>query len=439
MDLQQPDLLDKLRQQFNSTPYPRIGVAEPPNLNPLNLYVHNLVTPYYLRQQKVTDTRDKVILDAGCGSGYKALSLAIANPGAKIIGVDISEASVKVAQERLEHHGFKDAKFYAMSLEDLPQLGMQFDYINNDEVLYLIPDPAAGLQAMQSVLKPEGIIRTNLHSKRQRRMYTRAQQLCKLLGLMDGNPEDAEIEMLGGLMRSLKSTIDLNGVWRRKFETNPKETLANHLLVGDKNFTILDLFQLLQGANLEFVRMVDGWTWNLNDLFKTSENLPDSLKEFLSPLSVADQLHVFELLQPIHRLLDFWCGHPGQGNSFTPVAEWTVGQWNEAKIHLHPQLQTKDFRAEVSLSLSQSHPLEISRYLPTLSNSILDGSLVANIILPLGEAPRSLSELVQRSQQIYPYNLQTLEPVSPPEISQTIINALTTLESVGCVLLELPT
>lgn len=441
MDQQHPDLLDKIRQQFNVTPYPTTGVAEAPNVNPYYLYTNNLVTPYYLRHQQVIDTKDKLILDAGCGSGYKALSLAIANPGAKIIGVDLSEASVKVAQERLEHYGFKNAEFHAMYLEDLPQLGMQFDYINNDEVLYLIPDPLSGLQAMQSVLKPEGIIRTNLHSKLQRRMFFRAQRLCQLLGLMDENPEDAEIEMLTELMRSLKDNTTLKvNTWRKGFEEDPKSTLANHLLVGDKGFTILELFHLLQGAGLEFIRMVNWRSWSLTDLFKTSETFSDTLREFLAQLSVADQLYVFELLQPNHRLFDFWCGHPGRGHSFrdsfTPVAEWTEAQWTGAKIYLHPQLQTTDFRAEVDRCLSQFNPLEISRYLSTVTSSMLDSSLVAILILPLLEAPRSLAELVERSQQLYPRHPQTLEPITPQEARQTVTSALTGLEYLGYVMLE---
>ena len=40
-----------------------------------------MVTPYYLRNQKVIETKEKIILDAGCGSGYTSLVLAEANPG----------------------------------------------------------------------------------------------------------------------------------------------------------------------------------------------------------------------------------------------------------------------------------------------------------------------------------------------------------------------
>jgi len=56
-----------------------------------------------------------------------------------------------------------NTEFHVISIEELPQLGLSFDYINCDEVLYFFPDPSVGLQAMKSVLQPDGIIRTNLH------------------------------------------------------------------------------------------------------------------------------------------------------------------------------------------------------------------------------------------------------------------------------------
>jgi len=85
------------------------------------------------------------------------LVLAEANPGAKIIGIDLSEKSIKLAQQRVQYHGVENVEFHSILLEDLPKLGMEFDYINCDDVLYLLPDTVAGLQAMRSVLKPDGI------------------------------------------------------------------------------------------------------------------------------------------------------------------------------------------------------------------------------------------------------------------------------------------
>ncbi|BAU41837.1 methyltransferase domain-containing protein [Leptolyngbya sp. O-77] len=62
-----------------------------PKDDPNSLFKHSLITAYYRREGRVIDPQDRLILDAGCGSGYKCLMLAEANPGAKIVGMDLSE------------------------------------------------------------------------------------------------------------------------------------------------------------------------------------------------------------------------------------------------------------------------------------------------------------------------------------------------------------
>src|SRR6476646_6635291 len=146
---------EKIRQQWETTPYPELPLETSPKADANSLYLHNLVTPFYLRNHQIIDTTDKLILDVGCGTGYTSLTLAEANPGAKIVGIDMSEKSLNLARQRSRYHGFENSEFYTLAVEELPSLNLQFDYINSDEVLYLLPDPAAGLKAMQSVLKPE--------------------------------------------------------------------------------------------------------------------------------------------------------------------------------------------------------------------------------------------------------------------------------------------
>ena len=100
MDNKAVELREKIRQQFDTGPYPRTPLEISPKNDAKLLYIHNLVNPYYLRNKKVTETEGKLILDAGCGTGYKSLVLASANPGTKIVGVDISEKSVELARQR---------------------------------------------------------------------------------------------------------------------------------------------------------------------------------------------------------------------------------------------------------------------------------------------------------------------------------------------------
>lgn len=438
MQNQDPELSEKIRQQFDSAPYPRIALEQSPKNNYELLFIHNLVTPYYLKYQKLINTEGKVILDAGCGTGYKSLVLAEANPGAKIVGIDISEQSIELARQRLKFHGFDHAEFYVLPIENLPQLGYEFDYINNDESLYLFPDITIPLKAMKSVLKPEGIIRSNLHSKFQRVHYFRAQSLFKMMGLMDDNPTDLEIELTGEIMQALKDQVLLKSQTYNPEKIKEKEwVLMNYLFQGDKGYTIPELFAALRNSDLELISMVNWRNWEVTDLFKDAENLPAFLGMSLPELSIEDRLHFYELLHPIHRLLDFWCGHPITNQSIVPVSNWTDTDWQTTQVHLHPQLKTSKAKEDLIECVKTQKPFEISQYvkLPTTVPITLESRRAA-CLLPLWEVEQPIISLVERWQQIQPVDPVTLEPIDPQIPFEQVKELLTTLDAFLYVLLQ---
>ncbi|MBI4782978.1 MAG: class I SAM-dependent methyltransferase [Oscillatoriophycideae cyanobacterium NC_groundwater_1537_Pr4_S-0.65um_50_18] len=440
-DNQQNTEIEKIREQFNYGPYPRVALEDSPKERYEGLYFHNLITAYYLRYGRVPETKGTMILDAGCGSGYSSLVLAEANPGAKIIGIDLSEKSVELAQQRLTYHGF-DAEFYAIPLEEIGNLGLEFDYINCDEVLYLLPDPVAGLQAMRSVLKPQGLIRTNLHSSYQRAPYYRSQALFKLMGLMDDSPKEFEEEAVIETMNALRNTARLRvETWNGKFtpETPPekvKEVLAmNHLFVGDRGFTIPELFGLLEEADLEFISMTNWRGWNVVDLFEDGDNLPALWSMGLAAASIADQLHIYELINPIHRLLDFYCGHPGE--PAVSIDEWDDADWPTAIVHLHPQLRTEAMKQDLIRCIQQAQPFEISRNVPkpAMGKALLDPTRAA-CLLPLWEGKQTVAAIAQRYRQIRPIDPVTLEPVSEEQAFEIVKDLLNFLIQFLYILLE---
>ena len=437
MNEQSAELSEKMRQQFNAAPYPNIPLEKNPKDQYGSLYYHNLVTAYYLRNQRVPDTRQSVILDAGCGSGYKSLILAEANPGAKIVGVDLSEASVKLAKQRLQYYGFENAEFHAASIEALPEMGMKFDYINCDEVLYLLPDPIAGLQAMKAVLKPDGIIRANFHSSIQRYMYLGGQKFFGMLGLMDDAPQKDQIETVREVMKALKpSTSIKQSAWTADFEKDDERVTANYLLQGDKGWTILEFFAALRATDLEFISML-GWRhWDLLTLFEDIEELPVSVALALAEKSMEEQLHIFELLHPIHRLLDLWCGHPEQAQAFTLVAEWGAAEWQSAIAHLHPQIRIPVMKENLITCLNQLKMFDIGQYVRPAGESVTIDSLMAGCLLPLMDGAQPVSALVQRWQQLRPIHPVTMEPTQTEEAFELIQHLLAKLEELGYILLE---
>jgi 2-polyprenyl-3-methyl-5-hydroxy-6-metoxy-1,4-benzoquinol methylase len=440
MSDQTPQLLERIRQQFDSVPYPNFPLEMSPKENYESLFCHNFLTPYYLRNQRLPDIEEIVILDAGCGSGYTSLTLAEANPDAKIVGIDLSVESVKLAEQRLKYYGFDNTEFHALSIDDLPQFGMEFDYINCDEVLYLLPDVASGLTSLKSVLKPEGVIRGNLHSSLQRFNYYQGQQIFKLMGLMDSNPAEFEVEIVVETMKALKDTVKLKAATWQDFKEKKelKEIiLANFLLVGDRGATIPELFAALQAADLEFISMVNWRQWELLDLFENPDNLPMVWALMLPELSVEQKLSLFELLHPTHRLLDFWCGHPGQAAPAHPITDWSMSDWQRAQVSLHPQLRATKIRDALTHSILKHEFFEFSRYItnPTRKPVVLESTIAADL-LPLWEGSQSLSALVERSLSIRPCNPITLQPRTPEQAWQELQELLTYLEVFLYVLLE---
>ena len=447
---EQQTTIDKIRQQYDFQPYRESDI----NLFPSSLeqfHIHSLVTPYYLRYQAVVNTDDKIILDAGCGSGMQALILAAANPGAKVIGIDLSERSVELARQRFAYHKINNAEFYAISLDDIKQLGYKFDLINCDEVLYLLPNPGATLQLFQSVLSSEGIIRANLHSYHQRVEFYRTQEAFKFLGILD----DESIEMA---LSTVKETLDnLNDSIRAKIfyrdyentklnslkEQNKAKQLEewvmmNYLLRGDKGYTIPELFDFLENAKLNFLSMVDWRHWNVADLFKDQENLPLFWEMGLESASEAEKLHLYELFNPVHRLLDFWCVNDNDSPFPTSPISWRGEKWSNCLVSLHPVLRRASIKEDVLTCISQRQDFEISQYVkfPSLLPVTVDYTLIS-CLLPLWDAPQPFTQLVARWLAIQPLCLDTLEPKTEEQSFGEISQLLIKLETFTYILLEL--
>ena len=435
---QSAELLEKLRQQFDAAPYPKIPLEQTSGGDVNFLHLHDLMVPHYMRSQRIVQPTGKLILDAGCGSGFKALVLAEANPGAKVVGVDLSQASVNLARERLKHHGFENVEFHCLTIEELPSLGLEFDYINCDEVLYLLPDPVIGLKAMKSVLKQDGIIRANFHHSSARSTMHQMQEFFTRMGLMEDSPDAEQLSAVRDIMKGLSDGVLAKArTWGKSHETDDDLLLANHLLRGDKSINVLELFDLLRATDLEFISLVNWWQWDLTQLFENFNDLPVEIAFTLANKSVEEQLHLFALLHPNHRLIDLWCGHPGQAHPYALAENWTEAQWRQAKVHLYPQLKVEKFEKELISAIDNSEFFEISKFLQKTNSPIKLDSLISSCLLQLMGGPRSVEAIAQHWKKLRPLNLVTLEPTTDAEAFDVIQTHLIAFERQGYVLLEL--
>jgi 2-polyprenyl-3-methyl-5-hydroxy-6-metoxy-1,4-benzoquinol methylase len=384
---------EKVRQQFDLMPYPNLPASQMGGDGDRGLILHSFVTAWYAKTQRVGDHQDLTILDIGCGSGVTTLALAMANPKARIVGIDLSEASLKLASDRLTYHGFPNAEFHKLSVEGISELkerqGLQFDYINCEDTLYLLKDPVIGLQVMGSVLSPQGLLRVNVHSLYQRTDFFRAQTFARLLGFLDRNPTETEYQQMYAIMEALgEGTLLKASTWTPS-DKSLGFFLANYALQEDKGFTIPDVFQMLRSANLEFVNMINPADWRWQNIFPNG--MPEHFTQFLAKATAEQSLHAFELLQPVNRLLDIWCGHSGRSPEYVEISQWSDEMWHSATIHFHPVLRTAQFFQTLDQAIAQMRP---DPNLQKLHRPNLDALTVTLCLRFLWQRPCKFSELV---------------------------------------------
>ncbi len=425
-----------VHEQFDKIPYPNapINLSFQDDID--SLFKYCITTPNYRRSQKIVNSEGKLILDVACGTGYLTLALAQANPGAKVVGMDISEESIKWARRRLEHHGYEDVELYVMPLEDIPKLGLFFDFIHCSDTLYLLPNPVDGLKVMRSVLAPQGVIHTNLHSIYQRHYYYQAQKLWKLLGLMDEAPSDMEFFVLREIMNSLADQVILkNLTW--KSDADDTTLSANYLLQEDKGYTVPEMFQIIRDADLEFISMTNWNQWNIKDLLKDKSNPSEYLDMFLSLASTEDKLQIYELLHPINRLLDFWCSHVSEVPVFTPPEEWLDQTWQNSKVYLHPKLKHPKIKESLEKAIALYAPFNIHIFLKiNAPEQISLYTTSCACLYLLWDAPLTVMELVQKWLKIKPVNWLTEKSMTEEQAFSEVKQTLIEMESLMLVLLE---
>ena len=98
---------------------------------------------------------DRQVLDVGCGGGI--LSDAMARAGAHVLGIDLADKALKVAQLHALEAQTPRVRYRSVSAEALAleQAG-QYDVVTCMEMLEHVPDPASVVRACATLVKPGG-------------------------------------------------------------------------------------------------------------------------------------------------------------------------------------------------------------------------------------------------------------------------------------------
>ena len=222
------------------------------------------------------------ILDAGCGTGVSTDYLCHLNPGAEVLGIDISEGALAVARERLQRSGaaaqVSQLRQEQRSLLDLESEG-PFDYINSVGVLHHLDQPESGLRSLAGRLAPDGLLHLFLYADAGRWEIHRTQQALTLLDVGTGR----EGLRLGREL--LASLPEGNRLARHHRERWAVDCAADanfadmYLHPQETSYDLQRLFAFIEAADLHFAGFSNPEVWDparlLNgELLERAQALP---------------------------------------------------------------------------------------------------------------------------------------------------------------------
>ena len=175
-----------VRDQYEDNPYPRWIKPRAP-IKPLS--ISDLVGHLNLQlwDSTIMQRTQPSVLIAGCGTGQQAIesSLRLENP--TMVAVDLSLSSLAYATRKTRELALSDITYLQCDILELGSLGKEFDIIECTGVLHHMEDPMAGWKTLTSLLKPGGLMKIGLYSKKARADIIKIRKQIDLLGIKDTN------------------------------------------------------------------------------------------------------------------------------------------------------------------------------------------------------------------------------------------------------------
>jgi SAM-dependent methyltransferase len=136
--------------------------------------------------EMVNHTAPFRVLVAGGGTGdgslYFAQAFGLEGLSLELVHLDLSPASNSITRQRFEARGLEVPKILTGSILDIAKLDIgRFDLINCMGVIHHLADPAAGMRALKSALKDNGVIAVMLYGETGRTGIYDIQRMMQML------------------------------------------------------------------------------------------------------------------------------------------------------------------------------------------------------------------------------------------------------------------
>lgn len=156
----------------------------------------------YLKNQEI-------VLDAGCGLGYKAKWFADLSPETLVIGMDYSDAAFVAAEK------YKDVKNLAFVFGDIADTKIKdnvISYVSCDQVIHHTEDPQQTMIELARILKPKKELAVYVYAKKAlpRELVDDCfRDRTKLISKKDMWEMSEQITELGKRLSELDVTLDV--------------------------------------------------------------------------------------------------------------------------------------------------------------------------------------------------------------------------------------
>ncbi|WP_034936038.1 bifunctional 2-polyprenyl-6-hydroxyphenol methylase/3-demethylubiquinol 3-O-methyltransferase UbiG [Gloeocapsa sp. PCC 73106] len=322
---------------YNTYPFPPDPLLNepPPGYN----WRWSWVAAYNFCTGRKPQHQDIRILDAGCGTGSSTEYLITLNPEAEVIGIDLSEKALAVAQERCQLSGIaaKDGArftFKQLRLEEAAQLPGQFELINCVGVLHHLVDPVAGIRALSQKLAPGGIMHIFVYAELGR---WEIQLMQRAIALLQGPNKGDYIDGVQVGRKLFASLPENNRIVKREKERwaleNQKDACFADMYVHpqETDYNIDTLFALINASGLEFVGFSNPRYWSLERLIGADSELLERAQN----LNEHQRYRLIELLDPDISHYEFFLARPP-----LPKIDWSDdATLANATVEIHPCLE----------------------------------------------------------------------------------------------------
>lgn len=200
-----------------------------------------------------TYREDLDILIAGCGTS-QAAAMAHRYPAARILGVDVSQASIDCERRLKERYELSNLELLRMPLEEVRGLNRQFDFVSAYGVIHHIAEPAVGMRVIHDVLKKDGVASFMVYGRYGRDGIHNLQRLFAMLGTkQDAGGVQMVRDVIGRLSKNHHAQVVLS--YAQDLLVDDSAIVDAFLNVRERSYTVGECLELVANADLAF----QGW------------------------------------------------------------------------------------------------------------------------------------------------------------------------------------